>query len=95
LPRIVDESYAPRGEAVKSSETFLIVSSLGLIGVAAMAPSVPAMLRRAMARRPAASLPTGTLVALAVAQTVLLVLLCAFVGAYARRRSPRGCSTAG
>lgn len=69
---------------MKSSETFLIVSSLGLIGVAAMAPSVPAMLRRAMARRPAASLPTRTLVALAVAQTVLLVLLCAFVGAYAR-----------
>ncbi len=66
-----------------STWTFFIVSVMGVTGVAAMAPSVPVLLRRAFAAKKVARLPTRTLVALAIVQTVLVVLVCSCVGTYA------------
>jgi hypothetical protein len=56
------------------------VAVLGLVGVVAMAPLVPNLLRRAAPAGKLPRVPMPALTALALLQTALLVVLCAWVG---------------
>lgn len=62
------------------SRTIVLVSTLGLVGVAAMAPTIPRMLSRVTGERAGRRLSVRALTVLAVAQSCVFVVLCAWIG---------------
>ncbi len=77
----VPQLFIPTRDDTVIRATTVGVVVLGMIGVASMAPFIPELIKRVLPVGKPIRMPMPMLVVVALAQTSLLVILCAWVGA--------------